>query len=47
METETPEETSYKFTTEDWLLIVLAIIFCILLLAGVVWGSRRRKNLGG
>lgn len=47
METETPKETSYKFTTEDWLLIVLAIIFCILLLAGVAWGSRRRKNLGG
>ena len=44
--TETATATT-GLTTTDWLLIVLAIIFCILLFGGVAWASRRRKNLGG
>lgn len=37
---------STKFTILDWFLIVLAVIFCILLVIGTVWASRKRKNLG-
>jgi len=41
----TPTKTSTGLTVTDWILIVLAIIFCVLLLAGIVWASRKRKNL--
>ena len=39
-----PSSTSFGLTDLDWFLIVLAIIFCILLIGGVVWASRRRKT---
>jgi len=48
MMTSTTSIVSSKgLTIIDWILIILAIIFCILLVIGVVWASRRRKNLGG
>ena len=34
-------------TPLDWFLIVLAVIFCVLLVMATVWASRKRKNLGG
>lgn len=45
--TTTTTSSTYKLSTIDWILIVLGIIFCIMLLIGVLWASRKRKNLGG
>jgi hypothetical protein len=48
METDTGSSSgSSGLTTTDWILIVLAIIFCVLLVLGVAWASHKRKNLSG
>lgn len=41
----TATKPSTSLTLVDWILIVLAIIFCVLLFGGILWASRRRKNL--
>lgn len=43
---DTAGGTSTDMTILDYILVTLAIIFCILLILGVVWASRKRKNLG-